>query len=239
MTVALLVALGNVGTGCGPMARWLNEHTYDDAVRTAVGAFPSVPADVVKAIIASESGFNANAIRGEPQRDDASRGLMQLLLSTAQGVGYGGRPEDLFLPAINVYYGTKLLATLYAQLGNWPDAISAYNGGVRPSLGFGRRATAPVRICARWNSRCNEWRDVPVGEYGNQPYVDRVLGNVTYFQGKALAPPGMGPPAPLTLPGLSMGAPAPTIPGLAGGGTVALALLAAVVFLGRREKRRG
>lgn len=224
------------------MARWLNENAFDDAVRTAHGAFPSVPVDVIKGVIATESGFNDRAIRGEPQRGDASYGLMQLLLATARGLGYGGTTENLLLPAINVYYGTKLLDQLYRQTGNWPDAISAYNGGMRPSLGFGKRATTPGRVCLRWNpvltGQCDAWHSYKAGEYANQAHVDRAMGNIAYFGGRVLAPAGVGPPTPFPVPFLPVSAPAPTIAGLAGGGTVTLLLLAGLVLMGVRERRR-
>lgn len=222
------------------MARWVNEKTFDGLVGQMHGVFPTVPVDIIKGVMATESGFNPNAIRGEPQRSDASRGLMQLLLSTARGIGYGGTADDLFRPEISLYYGTKLLADLYSKTLNWPDAISAYNGGLRPHLGFGRRTITPVRVCLRWSQKspgvCEAWQDVKSGEYANQAHVGRVLSNAMYFQGKPLA--SGATPAPKVLPFLPASSPSPTIPGMAGGVTLAALLLTGLLFLGRRERRR-
>jgi hypothetical protein len=65
-------------------------------------------------------------------------------------------------PALAIELGAKLLAENMARTGgSVADSLSAYNGGFRPSLGFG----------------------VPLnGRYGNQLYVDRVLANYQYFQ---------------------------------------------------------
>lgn len=182
------------------MARWANENTYDDIIRDAYNAFPSVPVEVIKAIIATESGFRKDAIRGEPQRGDASYGLMQLTYNTARGVGYGGTRENLIIPAINVYYGTKLLASLWAKLGNWEDVFSAYNGGIRPHLGFGGKLTGSVakRICLRWSEtvagRCERWHSVQPGEYANEDYVTKVIARVQYFTGRPLTEGGQPRP---------------------------------------------
>lgn len=160
-------------TGAMLVERW---KLYDNEIRALATAY-QVPPNLVKAVIMVESAWNPNAIRGEAHLADASRGLMQVLYSTAKSLGYVGSPEGLFDPAQNINIGTRLLRRLHDQLGNWTDAISAYNGGIRPSLGFGARATAPVTVCLARDARgdCARWRDVPVGEYGNQEYVDKVM----------------------------------------------------------------
>lgn len=166
------------------MARWTNEHKYDDAIAAAHRAFPQVPVSVIKAVIAQESGFREGARRGEAHIGDASIGLMQLLMRTAKGLGYGGSVENLYVPGINVYYGTKLLSENYQRSGNWEDAISAYNGGFRPNIGFGRKATRVIRgICLERNKAgdCVKRATVAIGEYSNQDYVDRVRQHMAYF----------------------------------------------------------
>ena len=168
------------------------EKDFEREIAAAHRAFPMVPVNIIKAIIAAESGFDPQAFRAEPQLKDASRGLMQLLFTTAKSVGYAGRPDGLFLPAVNIYYGTKHLANLVMQLREWDRAISAYNGGLRPELGFGARAPRPLRICrARAASgQCVRWETVAAGQFANQAYVDRVRRYHRYFvKGPAKAGP--------------------------------------------------
>ena len=182
------------------MTRWANENAYNPEIAQAHQAFRAVPASVIKAIIAAESGFDKNATRAEPHINDASRGLMQLLSSTARGLGYYGTADNLLLPSLNLYYGTKLLDQLIAKTGNWDDAISAYNGGIRPEIGYGKRATRIIRgICQARDSRgnCTRRVDVPAGQYANQTYVDRVKGYLQYFNRAA---PNYIPTVPMGTP---------------------------------------
>lgn len=155
------------------MGRWANEDRYNGIVAQA-SARHGVPVSLIKAIIAAESAFDPGAIRHEdfsrrtPPSDwpegvtkDASRGLMQVLCWRAQWLGYSGDCDGLFDPYTNIMAGTKLLATNAAQLGSWTDAISAYNGGMRPELGYGQKRS---------------------GRYANQKYVDRVSCYWRYFE---------------------------------------------------------
>jgi hypothetical protein len=205
--------------------RWTRENAYDAAVQQASAEF-GVRVPLIKGVIGRESAFVPNALRGEPQIGDASYGLMQLLYSTAKGLGYTGTPEGLFDPATNIHYGTKLLAQNLSRTGgDEASAISAYNGGWRPSLGFGVRATRALRVCLAWKQTaprdpklrvlsrdCAKVQNVAAGEFANQPHVDAVMANVRYFE---------QPPAP--------SAPAAEA-GVANVGTVAGALLSAVLL---------
>jgi len=221
-TLALLLALQGEEVGM----RWTRENTYDAAVQQASAEF-GVRVPLIKGVIGRESAFVPNARRGEPQIGDASYGLMQLLYSTAKGLGYTGTPEGLYDPAVNIHYGTQLLAQNLSRAGgDEASAISAYNGGWRPSLGFGVRATQPLRVCLAWKQTaprdpklrvlardCAKVQNVAVGQFANQPHVDAVLANVQYFEQQALAP---------EIP--------PAIAGVANAGTVAGALLSAVLL---------
>lgn len=171
------------------MARWTNESTYDIAIHEAALRF-SVPSELIKAVIGQESAFRANAYRAEPKINDASIGLMQILYATAKGEGYTGPVGDsrsltgLYDPATNILWGTSFLASMLSRTGGHvASAISAYNGGYRPSLGFGDVAVRPLTICLARDAagKCIQSRNVPVGEYANQPYVNAVLGNYNYF----------------------------------------------------------
>lgn len=109
-----------------------------------------VPWALILAIIGTESAGNPRAYRYESHINDASRGLMQMLYSTARSLGYKGPPRGLYNPDISIKYGTKFLRMLYNRYGNWLDAIAAYNAG-RPRRRGG------------------------FGCYYNQTYVNRVL----------------------------------------------------------------
>ena len=208
--------------------RWTRENAYDAAVQQASAEF-GVRVPLIKGVIGRESAFVPNAMRGEPQIGDASYGLMQLLYSTARGLGYTGTPEGLFDPATNIHYGTQLLAQNLSRTGgDEASTISAYNGGWRPSLGFGVRATRALRVCLAWKQAaprdpklrvlardCAKVQNVAAGEFANQPHVDAVLANVRYFEQQQAQPPA--PSAPSTA-------------GIANVGTVAGALLSAVLL---------
>lgn len=197
------------------MALFRDENRYDAEVQAATAVFTTVPPAIVKAVMGAESAFNPNAVRGEPQLGDASYGLMQLLERTAKSMGYTGPVTGLTHPMTSVYYGTKLLADLYSKLKNWPDAISAYNGGIRPALGFGAKATKSLRVCLAWKAPnvCEKWQTVLPGQYANQAYVEKVLRYRDYFT-----------PRPLTLPKPGERGPAPRLP-TEGGATPLLVLL--------------
>lgn len=156
--------------------KWKNEHAYDPIIAQAAAAF-GVPASLVKAVIAAESGFRPDAVRMEdfsgpdrkPPSDwppgvnrDASRGLMQLLCWRARELGYQAPCEGLFEPHTNIMLGTRLLSLNRSLAGTWANAVSAYNGGIRPELGFG----SPTLD----------------GKYRNQAYVDRVMRHWAYFE---------------------------------------------------------
>jgi soluble lytic murein transglycosylase-like protein len=168
--------------------RWNRERDFDNEVRIA-SLSTSVPFPLIKAVIAAESAFNPRAIRTEqprpslpptpdfPAGGDASLGLMQLLIRTARGLGYTGTMEGLYDPLTNVGLGARLLRqNLDRAGGRVADAISAYNGGFRPSLGFGSK--------------------LPSGQYGNQDYVSRVLGYYDYFLLQVPSPATSDPYSP-------------------------------------------
>lgn len=150
------------------MARWAGENAYDAEVSAAAARY-GVAAPLIKAVIAQESGFDPRAYRQEAKIGDASRGLMQLLLSTARALGYGGpagndttRVGGLYDPAVSVDLGTRLLKQNLDRGKGVDAALSAYNGGWRPSLGFGEPLAS-------------------TGQFRNQAYVDGVRDKVRYF----------------------------------------------------------
>lgn len=185
------------------MARWASENAFDAQVSMAARNFV-VPPELIKAIIAQESRFNPRAERVEAAISDKSVGLMQILYSTAKGEGYSGpigtaaALDGLYEPLTNITYGTSYLQSMLQYTGgNVAAAISAYNGGWRPDIGFGAVATRPMVICLRRDSqgRCVETKNVGVGQYSNQDYVNKVLQNYDYF--RSMMTPPQPPVAPV------------------------------------------
>lgn len=88
-----------------------------------------VPAELLSAVIAAESSWKPDAYRYEAHLDDASYGLMQVLYSTAQDMGYTGPPDGLFDPATNIRYGTKYLRWLMDRFDDLWVVVAAYNAG--------------------------------------------------------------------------------------------------------------
>jgi soluble lytic murein transglycosylase-like protein len=107
-------------------------------------------ADLLEALVLTESSGRADAFRFEPdfyrrylqgkpewagkipRRVSSSYGLCQVMYSTALEHGFNPtyEPEMLFLPATNLDLGAKILASLLAWAGGVPrKALAAYNGG--------------------------------------------------------------------------------------------------------------
>lgn len=84
-------------------------------------ALHGVDADLVKAVIQTESRFDPRAQSGA-----GARGLMQLMPRTAKAVGI----EDPFNPRQNIFGGVKYLSQMLERYnGNTALALAAYNAG--------------------------------------------------------------------------------------------------------------
>jgi soluble lytic murein transglycosylase-like protein len=178
---------------------------------SVAAAGQGVPFSLVKGIIAQESNFVQRAYRAEPSVNDASYGLMQVLLGTARSIGYSGTAEQLYDPQTNITVGTSFLSQLLRTAANagWgmDSAISAYNAGFssdRP--GDGKRDT----------DRTDGYLDdgSQLAPFINQDYVDAV----TRYAAKYGQPVGSGP-APS-----SGGSATPMILALLAAGAVAAAI---------------
>jgi soluble lytic murein transglycosylase-like protein len=104
-------------------------NTYDDLFYRASEQY-GVSFSWLKAIAGAESDWNPRAYRAEPHINDASRGLMQLLLKTARSLGYTGEPDGLYDPATNIDLGAKLISENVSRFGDSFERVySAYNSG--------------------------------------------------------------------------------------------------------------
>jgi len=145
-----------------------NEDNFDWAIREITTEL-DIPFHLVKGMIALESGFNPKAYRYEKHIDDASRGLMQILLRTARAVGFKGEKEALFKPHTNIFYGVKHLKNLYSRYKDWPKAIVSYNMG------------SPVTAAKQTAYQAKLYgKAKPSWTFANEPYLTKVL-NYSHF----------------------------------------------------------
>jgi soluble lytic murein transglycosylase-like protein len=113
-------------------ALWLaRSGEYDAAITRAAGA-ANVQAELVRAVIVVESGFNPRAISRR-----GAIGLMQLLPSTARRYG----AFNAFDPEQNIRAGAHYLADLIARYGKdkLELVLAAYNAGENAVERYGGR----------------------------------------------------------------------------------------------------
>jgi soluble lytic murein transglycosylase-like protein len=93
---------------------------YDDLISQSASRH-GISADLVRAVIQAESGFNPRAVSPK-----GAMGLMQLMPATARELGV----EDPFDPADNIRGGVAYLARLLNRfMQNVEHALAAYNAG--------------------------------------------------------------------------------------------------------------
>jgi len=197
--------------------RWSAQDTYATEIEGAAATY-SVPRGLAYGLIAQESGFNPTAYRAEPtyrcaatgKIGDASYGLAQVLYCTALGLGYTGQPAGLFDVRTSLALGFRFLGGLLRARPSVGAALSNYNGGYRPTLGYG----APR----------------PDGTFANQSYVDGVLDKAAYFDRYLAERDGAPGPSPGT---------APTTAGAGGllGWILSIGLVGALLARFRKRKR--
>ena len=92
-----------------------------DALVQQNSAAWGVDPDLIRAVMANESGFNANATSSA-----GAQGLMQLMPETAASLGV----TDAYNPEQNVWGGTRYLRSMLDRFGgNVTKAVAAYNAG--------------------------------------------------------------------------------------------------------------
>lgn len=145
------------------MQTFTKEQQYLPLIKAASAQY-GVPVELILGHIKQESAFNPNAYRAEPQINDGSTGLMQVLLATAKGIDSSATKEKLYDPAFNISVGTRYIAkNLKRYNGNVQDAIAAYNAGSAFKNAQGRYTSGNGKI------------DV-------QGYVDKVYSNMLAYQ---------------------------------------------------------
>ena len=145
------------------MQLFTKEKEYLPLVEAASAKY-NVPAALILGHIKQESSFNPKAYRAEPQINDGSTGLMQVLLNTARSMDKGVTVEKLYDPAYNIDIGTRYIAkNMQRYPGDLQSAIAAYNAGSAFKDANGRYVSGSGKI------------DV-------QGYVDKVYGNTLAYQ---------------------------------------------------------
>jgi hypothetical protein len=104
---------------------------YGFVIKQVAGKY-SLDPNLIFATIMLESGGNTYAIRYEPQINDTSYGLGQILYGTARSMGFEGTPEQLYDPEINIdligkYHRYNL--DTYGNNLNAEQLTIAYNSG--------------------------------------------------------------------------------------------------------------
>lgn len=126
--------------------------TNYDAIISSAAALHGLPLALLQAQVIQESSGHADAFRYEPvfythyikgstvaksavygPLAACSYGLMQIMLETAAEMGFTGRPEDLFTPAVGLEWGARKMKALWTAAGGtdgaYHAALAAYNGG--------------------------------------------------------------------------------------------------------------
>ena len=110
------------------LEHWAYPTDYSETVEEKSGEY-GVPLSVIYAVIRTESGFDPEA-----ESWVGARGLMQITKDAYEWIDYyrgatGASWEDMYVPEINIDYGTWLLSYLYGEFGEWETVYAAYNAG--------------------------------------------------------------------------------------------------------------
>lgn len=100
-----------------------------------------VPIDLAHAVITVESNYNPKA-----KGNAGEVGLMQIMPTTARGMGYSGSLDTLYEPRVNLEYGMRYLAKAHSLGGgDTCRTILKYNAG----HGAKRMNPVSAKYCSR------------------------------------------------------------------------------------------
>lgn len=161
-----------------------------DALISAEAVRSGLPFGLIKAFVAAESQFDAAATRGEPQRNDSSFGLMQILGANATALGLKEPVNALLRPEVGLRYGVDWLKKTLGS-ATWPsgyekrpynllEGIAAYN------MGWPRPIQATTAyIASIYGYPVDYAKHPPPGwRFANQPYVDKVMTLSVFYDAK-------------------------------------------------------
>lgn len=145
------------------MIIYTSEKKYLPYVNAAAQKY-KIPAALILGHMKQESAFDPKAYRAEPAINDASLGLMQVLVRTAQSIDPNATSNELLNPEYNIDIGSAYIAQNLQRYGNnVKDAIAAYNSGIVRKNGNGQYV----------NSK---------GSTSVQNYVDKVYKNYLDYE---------------------------------------------------------
>lgn len=211
------------------------ENDFNDMIAVESTRY-GVPVAVIKATIATESGFNPKAYRAEPKLGDASRGLMQVLGKTARALGFAAsfgddakRDGGLFDPWVSIQTGTAYLAQQRRRYPSvsWDQIYAAYNAGsIRFKMGDAGSKTLINESAVRvWRKHYAYYSSPPLDVAGDgEPDTPRP------------DPPGADGPADLSTPlGIAGGLEETTVKDVISWVSIAARVLRAAWRLFRRK----
>ena len=96
---------------------------YQDAIQGAQSKY-GIPSNYLAKLLHAESSYDPAIINGTRKSSAGAVGIAQFMPATAAELGVN--PTD---PMSAIDGAGRYLSQLYAQFGNWPEAIAAYNWG--------------------------------------------------------------------------------------------------------------
>lgn len=175
---------------------------YADAIQQAAQKY-GIPADLLAGMIASESGFDPNAISSV-----GARGIAQFIPSTAQQYGV-----DVNNPTSSIFGAAHYLSDLYQQTGSYATALGDYVSGnpnyqFQPSSSYVKTGTLGLaqqydamlsggssvvsnalsqEDIANLQAATNKFNalNTAASEFGKQGVFDRAYWNAFYSDGKS------------------------------------------------------
>ena len=130
-----ILLLGAVGLATGvlsmpgsqPWESLPNWSTWSGTLEAAESQY-GLPSGLLSAVAYQESGFQSAVIDGTQASSAGALGMMQLepAYFTSVAVPVPFSSSDV---AAQIDQAGQYLAQLYAQFGDWPDALAAYNAG--------------------------------------------------------------------------------------------------------------